>query len=197
MTIRPPYRWATKADAAAMARFVNMAGHGLPFYIWEKMAQDVDNATAWDIGKQRAERESGAFSYRNAVLRDVGGEVAAALIGYALPDAPDPARFDDLPAMFVALQELEDLVPGTWYVNVLATLDSMRGQGLGQGLLDVADDLARASGCHGLSLIVVDRNTGARRLYERNGYEEVARRPMIKENWQSDGVNWVLLSKSF
>ena len=181
-----------------MARFVNMAGHGLPLYIWEKMAQEAgDDITAWEIGAQRARRESGAFSYRNTVIREVGGEAAAALIGYALPEVPDPARFDDLPEMYVALQELEDLVPGTWYINVLATLESMRGQGLGQGLLAVAEDLAGAANCKGLSLIVVDSNTGARRLYERNGYEEVAQKPMIKENWQSDGVNWVLLRKPF
>lgn len=197
ITLDPPYRWATPQDAEAMARFVNMAGHGLPLYIWQQMADEAGDATAWEIGAQRAQRESGAFSYRNTVIRDVDGVASAVLIGYGLPEEPDPARFDELPAMFVALQELEDLVPGTWYINVLATAESMRGKGLGQGLLAVAEDLARAGGCTGLSLIVMDSNTGARRLYQRNGYDEVAQKPMIKENWQSDGVNWVLLHKPF
>ena len=180
-----------------MARFVNMAGDGLPLYIWEKIAAETGDTTAWDVGAQRAQRETGAFSYRNTVIREVDGEAVAALIGYPLPDTPDPARFDDLPEMYLALQELEDLVPGTWYVNVLATLETMRGKGLGLGLLAVAEDLAHASRCKGLSLIVVDSNAGAQRLYARKGYEEVAQRPMIKENWQSDGVNWVLLRKLF
>jgi ribosomal protein S18 acetylase RimI-like enzyme len=129
------------------------------------------------------------------VLREADGEVLAAMIGYPLPDIADPARFDDLPEMFVALQELEDLVPGTWYINVLAALESARGKGLGQALLAVAEDLARASSCSGMSLIIDDSNAGARRLYERSGYAEVAQRPMIKENWRSDGANWVLLQK--
>ena len=129
------------------------------------------------------------------MITEAGGKPVAALIGYALPTEPDPARFDELPAMYVALQQLEDRVPGTWYINVLATLDSERGKGLGQGLLGVAEELARDTGSNGLSLIVMDTNAGARRLYARNGYEEIAQLPMIKENWVSDGENWVLLRK--
>ena len=48
-------------------------------------------------------------------------------------------------------------------------------------------------GLRGTSLIVSDANRGARRLYERLGYEEVASRPMVKEQWRSDGENWVLM----
>ena len=46
-----------------------------------------------------------------------------------------------------------------------------------------------------LSIIVSDSNTGARRLYERTGYREVARRRKIKEDWQNPGTDWVLLLK--
>ena len=37
--------------------------------------------------------------------------------------------------MFVPLQELENLAPGTWYVNVLAVHPPFRGLGLGTKLL--------------------------------------------------------------
>ena len=40
-----------------------------------------------------------------------------------------------------------------------------------------------------------DANEGARRLYNRLGYEEVARRPMLKEQWENRGNNWVLMIK--
>jgi hypothetical protein len=36
-----------------------------------------------------------------------------------------------MPAMFVPLQELENLAPGTWYVNVLAAYPEHRSQGHG------------------------------------------------------------------
>jgi hypothetical protein len=48
-----------------------------------------------------------------------------------------------------------------------------------------------------ISIMVSDANVGARRLYERLGYREVARRTMVKEQWVSDGDEWVLLIKLF
>ena len=69
--------------------------------------------------------------------------------------------------MFVPLQELENLAPGTWYVNVLAAYPEERGKGHGTALLGVAEQLAADAGRRGLSIIVSDTNTGARRLYER------------------------------
>jgi ribosomal protein S18 acetylase RimI-like enzyme len=89
--------------------------------------------------------------------------------------------------MFVPLQELENLAPGTWYVNVLAAYPEMRGQGLGTALLALADKLAADTDRRGLSLIVSDANTGARRLYERTGYREAGRRTKVKEDWRNPG----------
>ena len=100
-----------------------------------------------------------------------------------------------MPAMFVPLQELEDLVPGTWYVNVLAAYPDARGNGHGRALLGIADRLAAAGNRPGLSIIVSDANTAARRLYERCGYRETARRPKVKEQWQAAGTEWILLTK--
>ncbi len=54
---------------------------------------------------------------------------------------------------------------------------------------------AAEAGTRGLSIIVSDSNTGARRLYERTGYREVARRAKVKDDWQNPGTEWVLLLK--
>ena len=194
-TINPPYRNATPDDALAMAELVNIAGEGLPHYLWTTMAEPGESA--WDVGQQRARRDSGGFSYRNAVLREDSGSVISALIGYPLPDEPEPVNYDELPDMFVSLQQLEDLVPGTWYVNVLATYPDHRGKGYGAELLSIAEQLAVDTGRTGMSIIVSDANHGARRLYERSGYAERARRPMIKKSWENPGTNWVLLEKRF
>ena len=148
----------------------------------------------WAVGRERALRETGSFSYRNAVVLERDGRVAAGLIGYPLPDRPEPIP-DTMPPMFVPLQELENLAPGTWYVNVLAAYPEMRGQGLGTALLAIADKLAADADRRGLSIIVSDANTGARRLYERSGYREAARRAKVKEDWQNPGKDWVLLVK--
>jgi ribosomal protein S18 acetylase RimI-like enzyme len=181
-------------DAPLLAELVNYAGEGLPLYLWSRMAEPRESA--WDVGRRRAAREEGSFSYRNATMIEQDGDAAGCLIGYAIPEDPSPIP-SDMPAMFVALQELENLVPGTWYVNVLAVRPAFRGQGLGTKLLALAEERARAEGRRGLSVITSDDNVGARRLYERCGYLKMATRPMIKEDWENDGQEWILLAKSF
>lgn len=191
--LEQPFRRARPEDADVLAELINFAGEGLPLYLWEKMAQAGE--TAWDVGRRRAQREEGGFSYANAVVVEEDGRATACLIGYPLADQPEAIDYDNTPPMFVPLEELERLAPGTWYVNVLATYPEYRGKGLGGGLLDVAEQLAAATGSDGLSIIVSDANTGARRLYERQGYDEIATRPMVKEDWENRGENWVLLVK--
>jgi ribosomal protein S18 acetylase RimI-like enzyme len=98
--------------------------------------------------------------------------------------------------MFVPLQELENFAPGTWYMNVLAVRPQFRSQGLGTKLLALAEEIAHELGKRGTSVIISDTNLGARRLYERLGYNEKARRLMVKDNWQNEGLSWVLLTKN-
>lgn len=188
-----PHRRATPADAGSLAELANIAGEGLPLHVWTGLAQGGESP--WEIGRQRARRDSGSFSFRNAIVREADGQIAACLIGYALPDAPRPVD-PAMPAMFVPLQELENLAPGTWYVNVVASYPAFRGRGFGTTLLDIARDAARASGCRGLSLVVSNANAGAIRLYERCGYVRTASRPMILDGWEHEGTEWLLLVRS-
>jgi len=191
--MQAPFRHAVKEDAPLLAALVNHAGEGLPLYLWGKLAGPGE--AAFDVGIRRAAREEGSFSYRNAMVIEQRGEAAGCLIGYVIPDEPEPISAD-LPAMFVPLQELENLAPATWYVNVLAVLPQLRGIGLGTSLLRLADATGRALGKSGMSVIVSDGNDGARRLYERCGYRVAAGRPMVKEGWANPGGNWLLLTKT-
>lgn len=179
-------------DVALLAELVNYAGEGLPLYLWTKLAGPDE--TAWDVGRRRAAREDGSFSYRNATIIESNGNAGGCLIGYEITDAPEPIP-SDMPAMFVPLQELENLAPATWYVNVLAVSPEHRRGGLGTALLAQADEKARTLGKRGLSVIVSDANANARRLYERCGYREAAKRMMIKEAWHNEGKFWILMTK--
>jgi ribosomal protein S18 acetylase RimI-like enzyme len=193
MKLLPPFRKATPDDAAALAELVNMAGEGLPLYLWGKMAEPGEDA--WAVGRKRARRESGSFSYRNAVVWEEGRRVAAGLIGYRLPDTPEPIDYATMPAMFVGLQELENLAPKTWYVNVIAVYPEHRERGFGTKLLALSEDLGRETRANGMSIIVADANATARRLYERTGYRQSATRKIVKESWNSAAQEWVLLLK--
>lgn len=190
---RDGIRAATVHDAPVLARLVNDAGDGMPLYLWGKMAGPEESA--WDVGRRRAARETGSFSYRNATVIEHAGHAAGALIGYGIGRAPEPIA-PDMPPMVVPLQELENLAPDTWYVNVLAVLPDYRDLGLGSRLLDLAHETGRICRKRGMSIIVSDANDGARRLYERRGYGERARRPMVKEGWRTEGREWVLLVRS-
>lgn len=189
-----PYRRAITADANDMAELVNIAGHGLPLYLWGKVAQP--GQSAWDVGRERAQHGTGGFAYRNTVVREVDGKVAACLIGYPLASSPAPID-EDVPPMLVPLLELEHEVPGTWYINVLAAYPEYRGAGLGTDLLGIAGRLATDTDCSGMSLITSDANAGARRLYERHGFSAYATRPIVKEQWEHAGDHWVLMLKRF
>lgn len=193
MKYHPPFRLGHIDDAPILAELVNYAGEGMPLYLWSKLA--APGETAWEVGRRRAAREDGSFSYRNAIMIDQGGECAGCLIGYEIPVDPAPIG-EDMPPMFVPLQELENLAPGTWYVNVLAVRPQFRGLGLGTKLLALADETGRSLGKPGMSVIVSDANPGAQRLYERCGYREAATRPMVKDDWQNEGRNWALLTKT-
>ncbi len=190
--LKPPFRRAAPEDAQALAEIVDFASEGLALHVWRKIAGP--GGDPWAIGRERAARATGSFSYRNAVLVEEAGRVVAGLVGFPLPERPEPIP-DSMPAMFVPLQELENLAPATWYVNVLAAYPEHRGRGHGSRLLALAEQLAAEAGTRGLSIIVSDTNTGARRLYERTGYAEVARRRKIKEDWRNPGNEWVLLLK--
>ena len=149
----------------------------------------------WDVGLRRARRGIGGFAYRNTVVREAEGRIAACLVSYPLRDAPQ--LYDQVPIMLAPMFELENIVPGTWFVNVLATYAEHRGKGYGAELLHIAEVLAHDAQCGGMSLILSDANAEARRLYERHGYGEHATRPIVKEDWEHSGQNWVLLVKAF
>ncbi len=181
-------RPATLADVPLMVRLVDMAGEGLPMTLWAAMVQGDE--TPMDVGMARASREEGAFSWRNAVVGTVDGAPKGMIITYDVYPEPEDIT-PDTPDLFVPLIELENMAPGTLYINVLAALPDARGQGLGRFLLEEA--LAARSEGQGASIILAAGNAPAEALYHSLGFREVARRPLVKGGWDTDRTEWVLL----
>lgn len=186
-------RRARASDAAHLVRFINMAADDLPLHFWRKTVGPEGDP--WALGQERAARETGNFSYRNAWLAEVDGAVGACLLGYAAEETPGPID-PDTPPIFVPLLELEALAPGSWYLNVLATYAAFRGKGLGSALLAQADAIAAASGHHSISLIAADTHQDALRLYSAKGFRQIARRPVVKGDWAVDASEWILFTKA-
>lgn len=189
--IQPPFRRGTIEDIVALSEFIEMASEGLAMHLWSKIAGPKGDP--WSVGRDRVRTGAVGLSYENAIIAQIEGRPAAGLIGYPLDGKV--AKSEALPAVLLPLQELMNEARDTWYVQVLAGYPEYRGRGYGSKLLRIADGLAECTGKRGMSLIVSDTNVGARRLYERCGYAEVARRRMVKEEWQHPGVEWLLLKK--
>ncbi|MDF2181189.1 GNAT family N-acetyltransferase [Neptuniibacter sp. CAU 1671] len=184
---------AQVSDAGELAELINLAGEGIPAYLWSQMAEP--GQTSLDVGVQRAARDTGGFSYRNAkVIRDQGRAVAM-LIAYQLDDPYDTGDLAELPPIVRPLIELEALAPGSWYINAIATDPAARGRGLARKLMQQAEQDAAAAGAQTLSLIVASENQPARALYAKLGYECKASRPVVDYPGALHGGEWQLLLK--
>jgi ribosomal protein S18 acetylase RimI-like enzyme len=191
--LEPPLRRATREDSRAVAELMDIAGHGLPAYVWSLSAEDGQEPI--DAGTQRAAREDGNFSYRNAVVAEEDGEVVAMVLAYRLPEAGEGVNLEEVPELLRPLVELELLAPGTFYVNGLATLPAHQGRGLGSKLLEAARALAAEAGCDELSIEVFEQNEVALRLYERHGYRIVARRQAVPHPSYPYGGDVLLMTR--
>ena len=121
---RTTFRPAAKADASALAVLVDIAGEGLPAHLWSTLK--APGQSILEVGRERAAREKGGFSYRNAIVAEVDGEIAACLVGYRLDDPYDLGDLEQVPPLVRPLVLLEAKAPGSWYVNVLATFPEFR-----------------------------------------------------------------------
>jgi ribosomal protein S18 acetylase RimI-like enzyme len=166
--IRP----ASKSDCRIIAEFNRMSSGGVCDYIWQKLAEPGDDLL--DIGQQRFEREEADISYRNASIVEDEGEIVGVLLAYRMLVDPDRTESDPVLKPYNVLEEDE-----SFYVAAMATKDSHRGRGIGGRLLALAEAQARELGLGKMSLIVIEKNTGAKRLYERNGYAMTAREATV------------------
>ncbi|MDX2197455.1 MAG: GNAT family N-acetyltransferase [Phycisphaerae bacterium] len=189
----PQFRTGNAADADALAELVNIAGDGMPLHLWAKSARP--GQSAWEVGRERARLGLGGFAFQNTIVAEVDRRVAACLFGCPLAESPPPPD-GPLPAMLAPLVELQRLVADSWYINILATFPAFRGRGLATALLGLAEARAADARCPRVSLILSNANAVARRLYEKCGFVEVGRRPIVTDGWEHSGTEWTLLAKA-
>lgn len=161
-------RPATKADCAAIARLYSISSDGVADYVWTKLAAPGEDIL--DVGRRRYEREDTLFSYQNCTVVDVDGRVAGMLVAFPMHVDPNYVESDPVLAPYGALEE-----DNSYYICGMALFPEYRGQGIGTGLLALAEQHAREKGFSRLSLIVFEKNAGAKQLYERSGYRETKR----------------------
>ena len=166
-------RHARRDDAPDLAFLINEAGEGLAEYFWKQGCGDAD---PWAYGIERAARDEGDFSWRNAWVTERGGQVVAMLLGFVIE--AQRIDYDALSDLVRPLARLEQQAVGSWYINAIAARAEWRGQGIGSELLSLAHALAIETGCEAVSLQNFTSNAAARRLYQRFGFVEARREPM-------------------
>ncbi|MEM7721338.1 MAG: GNAT family N-acetyltransferase [Pseudomonadota bacterium] len=183
-------RPARHEDGEDLARLIDIAGEGIPSWLWAQSAEGVQ--TPLEVGTARARREQGGFSYKNAIVAERDGHVLGMLLSYPITSTDESASVD-LPAPIVPFVALEAKSVGIWYINALAVRAGSRGFGIGMTLLANAEKQARDAGFDAVSIQVYAQNTGAVRLYRRLGFEVAASAPVLSHPCQPYYTGDVLL----
>ena len=163
------FRPAEKIDCHTIAALYRISSDGVADYIWTKLAQPGENLL--DVGQRRYERENSLFSYQNCTLAILGATIVGMLV--AFPMFVDETAEPETDPVLAPYSKLEE--HNSYYVCGVAVFPEYRHRLIGSQLMHLAEIQAVIKGFKKLSLIVFEQNVGAKRLYERLGYQEVDR----------------------
>ena len=130
-----------------------------------------------------ARQDASQYSWRNALIAEVDGVAAGAIVGY------DGAQLRVLRnGTFTVLLECIGRVPnildetgrGEYYLDSIGVFSQFRGLGVGRALIEAFCNKAFAEGHERVGLIVDYDNSQAERLYTSLGFERVGTRLFFK-----------------
>ncbi len=178
MTIIPKnqdirFRPAHRSECRIIAQLYSTASDGVADYIWTQLAGPGEDML--DVGARRYAREDSQFSYKNCTMVECNDEVAGMMVAYRMEDNPAPqADMDPVLRPYAILEQ-----PGSYYICGVAIYPRYRNRGVGSRFLEIAQRDALTHSLAQLSLIVFEQNIDAKRLYDRNGFYEIARQPVV------------------
>lgn len=178
--LKPPFRWAQMEDCYRLAELAQMSSGGVIDYVWS-MFNDSE-LSLLEIGEQRFAREDTDFSYRNCIVAEIDDDVAGMLVSFVEANSVTDytAPMDSVPGKADVLAPYREMAAlDSYHICEMALLPQYQSQGLGTRLFDIAKGLARERDCAELSLQVFEQNVGAVRLYERLGFKEIDRHPVV------------------
>lgn len=167
------FRPALRSECRFIAQLYSTASDGVADYIWTQLAGPGEDIL--DVGARRYAREDSQFSYKNCTIAEVNDEVAGMMVAYRMEDNPQPAAdMDPVLRPYAILEQAR-----SYYICGAAVYPHYRNQGIGSRFLEIAQRDALAGRLTQLSLIVFEQNIGAKRLYDRKGFYEIARQPIV------------------
>lgn len=168
-------RKATKKDAELIARVIAIA-------IGYDMAEDYAGDDVIKVLGEAAQTEDAQYSYRNALVAEVCGKRAGAIVGYdgghlhELREASLAVIRKYHPGLEITEDETEE---GEFYLDSLGVLPGYRGKGIATKLIGAMLEEAAKSGHKLFGLLVDFYNPNAERLYRSLGFRYVGERPFF------------------
>ena len=169
------FRPARRDESRTIARLFSMASDGVADYVWTKYAKPGEDIL--DAGERRYSDESSLFSYRNCVIAESGGKIAGMMAAFSMHRPDDPGASGETDPVLAPYGGLEQY--NSYYISGIALFPEHRGMGIGTKFLEIAEERAVRYNLPQLSLIVFEENEGAVRLYERRGFYEIMREPVV------------------
>ena len=163
--IRPAF----KADAALIAQAVAMA-------MGKESAALLCGAEYLKVLEAVAAADGTQYSYRNALVAEVDGVAAGAVVGYdgALLESLRGGTVSVVSKFYPEIQLPDDETQaGEFYIDSLGVLPQFRGCGVGKRLLMAMSGKGFVLGCSRVGLIVDFENLGAAELYHECGFHPV------------------------
>ncbi|UCB54023.1 MAG: hypothetical protein JSW45_08645 [Thiotrichales bacterium] len=130
-------RRATESDVHDLVKLALNAGEGIPAWFWSRSAAEVPSIE--DAGAAKLLSKTDNFSCRNARVAEIDIRIAGMILAYRLPDADNAENLDELPAFIRPLVELEQCVPASFYINMIATYPQYRNRSIGTELMGSVD----------------------------------------------------------
>ena len=185
------YRRAVKSDCHNIVRLYSIASDGVADYVWSTLA--TPGESIHDVGLRRYQQENTINSYRNCHIASINDEVVGMMVAYVMHINTD-MDYNTLDPVLAPYARLEE--DNSYYISGMAVFPHYRGSGIGKQFLKIAEEDAKVQGLDKLSLIVFEKNLGARMLYERTGYKETKREPVVPHPLIHFTGNALLLVKS-
>ena len=168
-------RKATKNDASVIAQVICL-GFG------EDMMQQYCGADGPAIIEALARMEVSQYSYHHALIAEVDGQPAGAIVGY------DGAQLLELRAPTLAYIKSKtgfmpdvanEAEPDEFYFDTLAVFPAYRHQGIGKALILALCEKAFSEGHQRLGLLVDTTNPQAERLYTSLGFRRIQQKQLF------------------
>ena len=169
------YRSAEKADCATIAELIHMASDGVVEFLFHDLVPDK---TATQMVAYNLETSPGPHSYKSAIVAVDKGSVIGMALSY-------PSSYhkitDEMKNFFPAdrLAHLNDYyavdMPASWFLDALGVEAVYRQRGIAAQLVRLTRKKAIDNNYDVLSLIAFADNTPALTLYEKFGFNAVAK----------------------